>query len=1052
MRFQKIGAGLTLFFFVLGGAAYPQQAASVDSGSAIAQAVGSSSTPAPRLAPDHLKLRADLNPYNISISEETGKIDEVFQGSPNSPLVVHVQDAHANYEAQVNIKKIIAELVEKYGFSLVQLEGAVSKLDPDALKPSYLEEANVRLADFLMREGRITGADAYAVEAGNSVELYGIEDQLLYLENIRMFKQIYSRQDQINAYFESVHEAFDSIGRKLFTPGQLDFTRKTEEFSQDRIDLLDYLLYLNGVAEKTNLTALDDLKEMAHYPNLVRIIRLQTIEKQIDQSALKKEGEALKEAFAKRNLLSAEVDELFARFENPQKGTKPRDYFLKLTETAERGQIEFLSYPQLRMFAEYLIYRDEIDHKAVFPELMSYKSYLEDKLFRGEDEKELLQTIDFAGLLEQYFRLEMSRDKIARYLEHRDLIKSSSIAAKLKTLAEKFQVSTKPFGDTDQLDSYMSDVEYFYQLVLKRDEIFIDKIISRMRSLGQDKTILVTGGFHKDGLTDHFRKQNLSYIVVSPKVGVEQGSENYIKVMLDQDIVVGGAFTGSFALNKLPTWDPLLGTDSIDFLNLAGAAAVSGYVLARNSALLKAGQITTDELVKRTLPQLNKFVQAHGRRFHIERIVDPGIRGSLATVYMPAEFRVDGKTTSGIFRAEVRTDTYDFVVTLIDQRPALGSRNLAKPISQLPELNRDNISSRFDLPNLERVNLVASPSVSKISPADLTRLSNPSNFPLNVFLPENFPAPIDASMLESYEKLFGLPLAATQRFRKTVVDDDGDETPISNLIGQVTASVEVGRPVTAEDVTNAVQLDSAQKNFFKEFYSDAPQQDVFSVTILDTAGNPELSRVQLMAILGELKANQKEAFAVYGVGVKAFANSLGEEITKSEPFKRILFIDERRPNVPIGSFEEAVDLVAKHVRATPGNWMNHRLKWIEGAERLSSAEFAKITSVLVPAGDAGFRLRDAIAGGLSEIFRIIAVDFEDPSLSGDPDLQEAVGDFQIRVLSRLRLVDVAGLLKELGIEVVKPDGQNQFQIVNSSAVRALVRSLYTAFVAISKAA
>ena len=53
-----------------------------------------------------------------------------------------------------------------------------------------------------------------------------------------------------------------------------------------------------------------------------------------------------------------------------------------------------------------------------------------------------------------------------------------------------------------QLNGYMKELERFYQIVLKRDEVFIKKLLSRMRELAKEKTILVTGGFHKDGLID----------------------------------------------------------------------------------------------------------------------------------------------------------------------------------------------------------------------------------------------------------------------------------------------------------------------------------------------------------------------------------------------------------------------------------------------------------------------------------------------------------------------------------------------------------------------
>jgi hypothetical protein len=1043
MKIRKIGALLTLFCFVINGSAYPQQASPVDSAPVMAQAVSSSSAPTPRLRPDVIRLRSDLNPYNIAIASESGKIDEVFQGKSDSPLIVHVQDAHANYQAQVNIKKIIHELVEKYGFSLVQLEGAVSKLDPDALKPSYLQEANVKLADFLMREGRITGADAYAVEAGKSVELYGIEDQLLYLENIRMFKQIYSHQDEINAYFNSVHDAFDNIGRKLFTPGQLDFTRKTEEFFQDKIDLLDYLLYLNGVAEKTGPTHLKDLKEMVHYPNLVRIMRLHAIEKQMDQSALKKEGAALKQEFAKRDLLSEEVDQLFDRLDDPQKGTKPRDYFVKLTEVADQGQIEFLSYPQLRMFAEYLIYRDEIDHQAVFSELLRYKTYLESELFTEGDEKKLLEAIDFAGLLEQYFRLEMSREKIARYLEHRDQINPSFIALRLNALAAQFQVSTKPFGDLAQLDAHMGDVEYFYQLVLKRDEVFIDKVISRMRSLGQDKTILVTGGFHKDGMTEHFRKQDLSYVVISPKVGVEQGSENYVKVMLDQDIVVGGAFTGSFAIGARALGDPALADEVSNYLRLNFAAATVALARTLDSTLSQTKFSQFSEA------RLKNFIKANGDQISI-RPLDPGIRGNLATVYFPVKFFEANKPKEGILRAEVRTDTLDFIVTLIESKEGRGNQGLVWPQNRIPELgNPILIHERF---NLSEVSSLISPNRQPDTPSrpvlDLDNLPA-SVFPLDVFVPLN--APVDLGEVEAFQALYDAPVAANRRVRESIIEGNALD---SDAVSQASAAFQVGRLVTEDDVAATDQLDESNKNVFEKLYSaTVAQEDVFLVAVLDLQEEPQASRAQLLAILGELEANRKAAFAVYGAGVREFAaGSVNQKTINSEAFKRILFVDEHRIGVPIRTLEEAIDLAAKQVQNTPGSWMNHRLANVTGAERLSGDEFMQKTGILVPTGEAGIRFRNAIANRWSDTLRVLAIDMQDVNISGDRDLEEAIGDFQIRVLSRLRLVDVGALLKELGVEAVRPDGQNQFRIINSSAVRTLVKSLYMAFVAISKAA
>ena len=1005
MKVKKIGVCLTLFFFAASGAVYPQQTASVtDSSSKMGQTVGLQSAPTPRLAPGGLSVRPDLNPYNIAVSGETGKIEEVFQGSPDSPLIVHIQDAHANYEAQVNVKKIIGELVEKHGFSLIQVEGAVSKLDPDALKPSYLEEANLKLADFLMREGRITGADAYAVEAGESVELYGIEDQLLYLENIRMFKQIYSRQNEVNAYFDAVHDAFDSIGRKLLAPGPLDFTRKTEEFAQDKIDLLDYLLYLNGVAEKASLTPLSDLKEMVHYPNLVRIMRLHAIEKQMDQNALKKEGAALKEEFTKRNLLSKEVDELLSRFEDPQKGAKPRDYFLKLTEAADRGQIEFLSYPQLRMFAEYLIYQDEIDHKAVFSELLRYKSYLEGELFKGESEKKLLEAIDFAGLLEQYFRLEMSREKIARYLEHRASINPSSIATELEALGVQVQVSTKPFGNLEQLDSYMNDLEYFYQLVLKRDEVFIEKIISRMQALGRDKTILVTGGFHKDGMTDHFRKRNLSYVVISPKVGVEQGSENYIKVMLDQDIVVGGAFTGSFAIAILNLQDIALSTTSSNYLKLVLAAATSALALS-----LHQGSI--EEFVRNQNERLPIYIKANGRQIKVEVLKEgTGIVGNLTTVYLKGA--ISGR--EHIFKAEI-DEAGRFIVTVVKSKGVRFDQNLAKPSNPSSELVvRQRIEGLPEIENVNRFELVPNPAL----PLDTSEAGELSLEDLPVVLAprNNIRFNVEA---EFFGRLISAPQLVVDRIRAEL--RQGPLTP--EIIEKAFARSEV-RIASVSDIDSAGLPKNVSRHLtFLNRASTSEQPQYLAMVI-----NPDhdMATLQLQALRIILTSDKNITVSIYGV--EGISNLIRE--TFQMTFKQLTETFNGRIRIiekGIESYDEAVSRFGKDVISLSA-WQ----------KRLSDRAHI---GLLIPAGPAGDEISNTFARMSPETFQLRELSLDNAVIGGDTERMAAVVYNQVRILAKLVGIAADAVLRQIpDLESINPeDGSNRWRIA-SEAINLLVQA------------
>src|SRR3989338_6036299 len=265
---KKIIASLMVFFFLTSGPVYSQQSSAVSEPvSGVGQGIGRTPAGVPQVDAGAPAIRPDLNPYNITVPEEFGKVEEIFQGAPTSPLIVYIQNVHANYEAQLNIKGILKHLVDQNQFSLIQLEGAVSKLNPEILQPSYLKEANLKLVDFLLREGRITGADAFAVETDKQVELYGIEDLGLYMENLKTFKAVYRHQEEVRAYFDEIHRLIQNVGPKLFHPEGLDFTRKTEEFAGDKIDILDYLVYMNQLSEKREWASLNEMKEITHYPN-----------------------------------------------------------------------------------------------------------------------------------------------------------------------------------------------------------------------------------------------------------------------------------------------------------------------------------------------------------------------------------------------------------------------------------------------------------------------------------------------------------------------------------------------------------------------------------------------------------------------------------------------------------------------------------------------------------------------------------------------------------------------------------------------------------------
>lgn len=489
-----------------------------------------------------------LNPYSITIPQAWGNIEEVFQGLPDKPLVVHIQDAHSNYEAQVSIKNILGHLHKEYGMNVVHVEGASTKLDPSVFKNSYIKEANVKVADYMMREGMLSGAEAFAVEAETPVELYGIEDRLLYMENVRTFRSVYSHRQDLDAFFDEMRLLTKDLRNKYLNTELLDLTRKMEAYSHEQIELLDYLLFLNDLSEKHEIVSLRDLKQLSQFPNLVRIVRLHDLEEKIDQTSLLREAQDLRKKFNMKDSDFAE-QQFLNLLEHPQKAMKPRSYYEKLNEMLDAKKITLLAYPQLRQFAEFLILQDEIEHHGFFKEVSEFEKFIQAKLLKTKTERHLMDLLKAIDLLDQFYRLEVNRERLSFIMERFDKIRASLIEKRLDYLAQQAGILPSRFeGDVTKLDELMNEVEYFYRIVLDRDRSFVTKVLEHVDIQSTGKTALVTGGFHTDGITRIFREQNVNYVVVTPKVDVNQGSETYLKVMLNEESALGTVFAGTFAV------------------------------------------------------------------------------------------------------------------------------------------------------------------------------------------------------------------------------------------------------------------------------------------------------------------------------------------------------------------------------------------------------------------------------------------------------------------------------------------------------------------------
>ncbi len=102
--------------------------------------------------------KSSLAPLIRALPEDVGSIRKIISPPhPNGRIVIHIQDVHRNREAQTNIGKAVEELINQKKIGLVALEGAFGPMDFSWYRAYPHQDAVKAVADYLLRDNRISG-------------------------------------------------------------------------------------------------------------------------------------------------------------------------------------------------------------------------------------------------------------------------------------------------------------------------------------------------------------------------------------------------------------------------------------------------------------------------------------------------------------------------------------------------------------------------------------------------------------------------------------------------------------------------------------------------------------------------------------------------------------------------------------------------------------------------------------------------------------------------------------------------------------------------------
>ena len=168
--------------------------------------------------------------------------------SHSNKQVVLIKDAHCIYEAQENIKHILEILVSESNFELICVEGASGLVDTSLFQSFPDKSALKKACDKFVKQGYLTASEAFSVCQGRELgfTLWGVEDEELYFEDLRLFRETMSHSKKTEKFITVSLETARLLKDNIYNPELKKFDRLREKFQEDQLDLSAWITYLAG--------------------------------------------------------------------------------------------------------------------------------------------------------------------------------------------------------------------------------------------------------------------------------------------------------------------------------------------------------------------------------------------------------------------------------------------------------------------------------------------------------------------------------------------------------------------------------------------------------------------------------------------------------------------------------------------------------------------------------------------------------------------------------------------------------------------------------------
>ncbi|MBP9699367.1 MAG: hypothetical protein KBD85_05050, partial [Elusimicrobia bacterium] len=524
---------------------------------------------------DHAQLLASLSPTHGTVR----KVSLGLNSQPAGPVVIHIQDVHMNAEAQRNIRETLAGLLNSGQVGLVALEGATEDIVLQPFVDFPNRKAVELTANYLLKENKISGPIHAAMTAQMDLpRILGIDDPVHYAANVQAYKDSAPKLEETRLTVLKQQKELDERKKAVFSPALMTLDQTVTDYRNDKVSLGDYVLALQE--------AVHPLKNSSDFKVVSLFLNALKIERTLDFKQVEVERARLIDRLTS-SLNNQEIKSLMAQSVAYRTGElRYGDFYAQLKETCQKKGIHLADFPAMNEYIRYILLVDGIDADQLLNEIASLEKSAYGQLAKSLEEKALVAQSRHLWLTARLVDFSLIPQEWQEY----------------KAAGTK--------------DTYLAPFESFYQEAEARDTAMAQNLLSALNgrhsktgSVTAPIAVLVTGGFHADGIARQLTCQGaavISYVPKIEKVDTTQGSA-YLSVFTQEKTPLEKLFQGEKLFLSPDTVTP---TRTIAPPLVAGMDALTSE---RNESSIKKKEALLSFLKKTTGEDVQVEVSEVGR-------------------------------------------------------------------------------------------------------------------------------------------------------------------------------------------------------------------------------------------------------------------------------------------------------------------------------------------------------------------------------------------------------------------------------------------------------